>query len=679
MADVKRWSVTFTKHIKQKRKVYQDGFLELHNSSHKIMLYDDGEKVMESRVVKKDDVVRSGETLAFDAYLVDIGDLDGQHEVKDDTNFQGRDKKISEKAGFFHEQKFEDHSVCINDRKPYPGKTKVQSSSISPSQKFIREFKKNELNKYGVKRSSPVTTETNYSEWQVLYTMQLTQKAKKYHDGILRVGTSGSQGRQVTLYDISRRVLDSRFLKKDEKIESGESLALDGHLVDIGEPDGDQKPKTNLNVQGRISFASSITADKGNSGSSKTVSPKHCPKAVKTSTREWWVLYTAQVTQKAKKYHDGILRLVPCGTHQMQATLLNEDGTLLSQKYLKLSEDVNIGSMFELPNYLVEVGDPRTSPEGEAPKDGSSEKHIGSRSSGFGINNYKLGRRVPIHEPLCNGEASKDGSSERGMDSNSSGFHIDNFKSGMRAPIDKPLRNVNEILSILRKSKSEEGSVPINELCRSSQSSDFTHFELPYQPKSHTVPDSNYGGGDHDDYDKETSKKCTPVALHDNLPNEILQSSDFESRGEQHKPFTPSSSSLGTGTPDVSISVPDAECTDKSILRPVSSIVFKAVKLEPPDNFQPPEASLSDDELNRTEPRCHDDLLYEEVKIGISPEATEESKQIPGRGHGGAICPGVVGSNCHVSRKMTDIRMQSSDVYKSTDKMDEIPSFDLGF
>lgn len=48
-----------------------------------------------------------------------------------------------------------------------------------------------------------------------------------------------------------------------------------------------------------------------------------------------------------------------------QATLLNEDGTILSRKYLKSFEDVRSGSTFELPKYLVEVGEPRTCPEGK--------------------------------------------------------------------------------------------------------------------------------------------------------------------------------------------------------------------------------------------------------------------------------------------------------------------------
>ena len=43
---------------------------------------------------------------------------------------------------------------------------------------------------------------------------------------------------QIMLFDASRNTLDSRYLKKDEKIESGARISFDGHLVDIGEPRG---------------------------------------------------------------------------------------------------------------------------------------------------------------------------------------------------------------------------------------------------------------------------------------------------------------------------------------------------------------------------------------------------------------------------------------------------------
>jgi hypothetical protein len=55
---------------------------------------------------------------------------------------------------------------------------------------------------------------------------------------------------QVLLYDASRKLLDSRFLKKDEVIKSGESIAFDGHLIEIGEHEGNHEPLMDLNIQG---------------------------------------------------------------------------------------------------------------------------------------------------------------------------------------------------------------------------------------------------------------------------------------------------------------------------------------------------------------------------------------------------------------------------------------------
>lgn len=43
---------------------------------------------------------------------------------------------------------------------------------------------------------------------------------------------------QVMLFDTSRKLLDSRFLKKDDVIKSGESIAFDSYLIDIGEQQG---------------------------------------------------------------------------------------------------------------------------------------------------------------------------------------------------------------------------------------------------------------------------------------------------------------------------------------------------------------------------------------------------------------------------------------------------------
>lgn len=49
------------------------------------------------------------------------------------------------------------------------------------------------------------------------------------------------------LYDSTRKLLDSRFLKKEEVIRSGESLMFSGHLVDIGEPQRSNEHAVNTN------------------------------------------------------------------------------------------------------------------------------------------------------------------------------------------------------------------------------------------------------------------------------------------------------------------------------------------------------------------------------------------------------------------------------------------------
>nr|KAJ0192844.1 hypothetical protein LSAT_V11C800444880 [Lactuca sativa] len=183
----------------------------------KVKLYDDCDKLLDSKIVKLDDAVKV-------------------HMSNSKTS------KVSSRIG------------------------KTSSINLSPSQKIIREFKKREVKKYCSPPSYPDTSKDDSTEWQVLYTTQLTQKAKKFHDGILKVLISGLQGRQAILYDETRTQLDSRFLKKEETI----------------------------------------------------------------TLLEWNVMYTTQVTQKAKRFHDGVLKLASCGSQgREEATLLAEDGTIL--------------------------------------------------------------------------------------------------------------------------------------------------------------------------------------------------------------------------------------------------------------------------------------------------------------------------------------------------------------
>lgn len=37
---------------------------------------------------------------------------------------------------------------------------------------------------------------------------------------------------------------------------------------------------------------------------------------------EWDVLYTTQITQKAKRFHDGVLKIISCGSLQKQVICL---------------------------------------------------------------------------------------------------------------------------------------------------------------------------------------------------------------------------------------------------------------------------------------------------------------------------------------------------------------------
>ncbi|XP_059276353.1 uncharacterized protein LOC132030657 isoform X2 [Lycium ferocissimum] len=385
----KKWCVTYTKHLKQKRKVYQDGFLELQSSTHKVMLYDDCEKLLGIKILKNDIDVKEGETLAFDSYLVDIGDPHGDYKPVPILKTK-QIKKESQESGLLHSGK---GSTAADNRKSNLGKRKAFPSPLSPSHKIIREFKKSEAHKYNSSPGSLDMTKSSTEEWQVLYTTQMTQKAKKFHDGYLQLVMSSSHCRQIMLYDATRRLLDSRFLKKNESIMSGQLVTFDGHLVELGECEEGQKPPKQIIPQGKH------TMELGKRG------PIHDEVAVHNKLpAEWDVMYTTQITQKAKKYSNGILKLSSCGSYQSQVTLLTEDGIILCRRFLKLSEHVTTGATLNLPNYLVEVGDMRTSAEGKPQNDASSQEHAQSDIKISGLEKIKLSRRISFNKPIPNRE-----------------------------------------------------------------------------------------------------------------------------------------------------------------------------------------------------------------------------------------------------------------------------------
>lgn len=76
-----------------------------------VLLYDDCEKLLECRILKKDEVVNSGETLTFNAYLIDVADPEGDHNSTSDTISQGRHEKNIEAHDLLHGKKLRNHSV----------------------------------------------------------------------------------------------------------------------------------------------------------------------------------------------------------------------------------------------------------------------------------------------------------------------------------------------------------------------------------------------------------------------------------------------------------------------------------------------------------------------------------------------------------------------------------------
>ncbi|XP_056173589.1 uncharacterized protein LOC115661740 isoform X1 [Syzygium oleosum] len=440
-----KWNVTFTKHLKQKRKVYRDGFLSLHSSAGKVMLYDDSEQLLECRILKNDEVVSSGETLTFNAYLVDVGEPEGGQKPPDDTYTRSRENKVLKQTNLLHRKKFVNISDCAGDEKTKVEKDKQQAIGLSPSQKIIREFKKNEMNKYGILQASPNSRTSSMADWHTLYTTHLTQKSKKYHDGFLRCMSSGSMTRQVFLYDMSWKLLDSRFLNKAEEVSPGEMMEFPGHLVEVGNSEANHESLRDLNACGNsINSLHKLNMQK----------QQHNVTTVKSAVKEWQVLYTTQVTQKAKKYHDGFLQLEVRGSLGRQVTLYDASRKVLVNKFLRKDEVLGTGKSLVFDSHLVDI-----------------EEHVVEEKVPMGLNDrepccaagemwkgHGEGNGVKVDQSILGVLWGKHGDKTPGkvhpareLDSNSGISGMKSTDCIKRVPETKPLRNAYQILSVLRK------------------------------------------------------------------------------------------------------------------------------------------------------------------------------------------------------------------------------------
>ncbi|MCL7029837.1 hypothetical protein MKW94_023362, partial [Papaver nudicaule] len=281
--------------------------------------------------------------------------------------------------------------------------------------------------------------------WHVLYTTQLTQKAKRYHDGTIQLETCGSLQNQVLLFDSRKILLDSKFLKKGEVVRSGETMVFDGHLVEVGDPEASSLDSTAEGFKlADVAPGAGLVKESGaRTKMEHELKPKHetCyvnkaselvnREALREKVNEWHAMYTTQVTQKAKKYHDGFLQLSICVSQRKQVILLDEEGIILSKKYLNSSEVVKTGLTLTVSNYLVEIGDPKI-PKGEQMSVDSSVKHatLGAHSGRFTVDKIKPSpddtRKKSVHHALIK----EDSSSAKHVDAYSSRFSIGNPGDG---------------------------------------------------------------------------------------------------------------------------------------------------------------------------------------------------------------------------------------------------------
>ena len=74
------------------------------------MLYDATRTLLDSRFLKKDEIIRSGESLAFDAHLVDIGETEEIHKSPMDLKAPERNCRVVGNRGTLHEQEVEAHN-----------------------------------------------------------------------------------------------------------------------------------------------------------------------------------------------------------------------------------------------------------------------------------------------------------------------------------------------------------------------------------------------------------------------------------------------------------------------------------------------------------------------------------------------------------------------------------------
>ncbi|KAM3257129.1 hypothetical protein ACQJBY_049445 [Aegilops geniculata] len=372
-----RWAATYTTQLRQKRKAYHDGVLLLRPDSRRLVLLDDAGVTIDARSLRAGESVSEGASVEFPCHLVDVGEAQR-------IPTAARPGRPSEPAA---------------PRAAYRGGARARHSAANTCapRAFVNSPKsgagKTEATGSGCARSAGSTSQ----EWSAMYTTQVSQKAKRYHDGFVKLVQSGLSSKQIVLLDEEGQVLGTRHLKSGECVESGKKCSFPGYLIEIGEATnlnkgGDPKSSEEHMMQTRPKGVENGNSKMGigTTSSLKFISPQkfHCfdkskSEATSSSNKlelgksevaaaggtgslmgsadssfkevEWSVLYTAQLNQKAKKFHDGVIRLVEAGPNVKQILLLDEEGGVLGTRYFSSGESIECGKRCQFPNYIIEV------------------------------------------------------------------------------------------------------------------------------------------------------------------------------------------------------------------------------------------------------------------------------------------------------------------------------------
>ncbi|XP_040246244.1 uncharacterized protein [Aegilops tauschii subsp. strangulata] len=373
----RRWAATYTTQLRQKRKAYHDGVLLLRPDSRRLVLLDDAGVTIDARSLRAGESVSEGASVEFPCHLVDVGEAQR-------VPTTARPGRPSEPAA---------------PRAAHRGGARARQSAANTCapRAFVKPPKsgagKTEATGSGCARSAGSTSQ----EWSAMYTTQVSQKAKRYHDGFLKLVQSGLYSKQIVLLDEEGQVLGTRHLKSGECVESGKKCSFPGYLIEIGKATnlnkgGDPKSSEEHMMQTRPKGVENANSKMGigTTSSLKFISPQkfHCfdkskSEATSSSNKpelgksevaaagstgslmgsadssfkevEWSVLYTAQLIQKAKKFHDGVIRLVQAGPNVKQILLLDEEGGVLGTRYFNSGESIECGKRCQFPNYIIEV------------------------------------------------------------------------------------------------------------------------------------------------------------------------------------------------------------------------------------------------------------------------------------------------------------------------------------